>query len=405
MSKKLENVKGKVRKVMNHAKDMGFSLSEKKIENGISNSDNTYNEYRDEVIRFIDRYYEKYKVADITKFNPKLVKELFEEDVKKFREGDLQKSFSIHKTLNALDFFQKMSEKTDVFVNKKTEETGVNIFNAKVYKQELVKENVIRMSGVSSSRKADAETAKKALSMLKTGGYDVGNKDKVIDICEFASRTGSRITAALSVRKEDIDFDKNQLTFVSDKGNKTRVIDFDEDTKRFLIEIVNKSDDKELFQFRKKNGDKLSKKKSRDMINERMRNVLKPLSINKTVEYKDENGNKLETEIQQNFTFHTFRKSFSDSRVRKYIDDIQQKGGREKILEGLYEREGKEKIDKKLKVMLNKINKNKSEKNKRELNDLEICLFATSVDLGHYRLDVMTQFYVNKKDYVGLLPK
>lgn len=399
MSKKLETTIGKINKVFNQAEDLGFTLKKSKIARGSSNSNDSYKNYKKEVVKFTRKYHERFGTADVTKFREDKVRQLIEEDVDDYFSGNLNKAYTIHKVLNALEFFQRASEETDVFVNKKTNEQGIRFINAKAYKKELVNDNVIRRSDISSSKKAKEDEAVKVLSNVKKDGYRTENRLKTIDICTFALMTGSRISAALKIEKDDIDFVNNKLTFKNDKGQKTRTINIDNKTKEFLRSVVSKSSENRLFQYYKKNGDKLSDKKSRDLINDTLRNSTKEFSVEKEVTYKDRTGNKQTTIVKQNFTYHSFRKAYAHNQMMNYIHTIQ-KDSRAAILNDLYERESKEVIDEKIQIMTEKVNQHKENKETyRNLNDLEICIFAVSVDLGHYRADVVSQFYINKKDY------
>ncbi|HFH8171683.1 TPA: hypothetical protein ACGNCY_002301, partial [Streptococcus agalactiae] len=60
------------------------------------------------------------------------------------------------------------------------------------------------------------------------------NSENISNVVHFQQLMGSRISAAMKLKVEDIDFEKGYLTFHKDKNNFTRRVKMNEETKEFL---------------------------------------------------------------------------------------------------------------------------------------------------------------------------
>lgn len=101
-------------------------------------------------------------------------------------------------------------------------------------------------------------------------------RDKVILTLLYS--TGLRISELVKLLKIDIDFDERTIR-VRGKGDKDRIVLFDEDTKELLLDYLNKDNNSSEFIFVNRNGNKLSPRYLQMMI----KNYAKEAGIKKKV--------------------------------------------------------------------------------------------------------------------------
>lgn len=101
-------------------------------------------------------------------------------------------------------------------------------------------------------------------------------RDKVILTLLYS--TGLRISELVKLLKIDIDFDERTIR-VRGKGDKDRIVLFDEDTKELLLDYLNKDNNSSEFIFVNKNGNKLTPRYLQMMI----KNYAKEAGIKKKV--------------------------------------------------------------------------------------------------------------------------
>ncbi|WP_067148951.1 site-specific tyrosine recombinase/integron integrase [Methanobrevibacter olleyae] len=101
-------------------------------------------------------------------------------------------------------------------------------------------------------------------------------RDKVILTLLYS--TGLRISELVKLLKIDIDFDERTIR-VRGKGDKDRIVLFDEDTKELLLDYLNKDNNGSEFIFVNRNGNKLSPRYLQMMI----KNYAKEAGIKKKV--------------------------------------------------------------------------------------------------------------------------
>ena len=120
-------------------------------------------------------------------------------------------------------------------------------------------------------------------------------RDKVILTLLYS--TGLRISELVKLIKRDIDFDERTIR-VRGKGDKDRIVLFDENTKELLLDYLNQCDHDSEFIFVNKNGNKLTPRYVQMMIKK----------------YADDAG------IKKKVTPHVLRHSFATHLLKNGVD-------------------------------------------------------------------------------------
>lgn len=217
-----------------------------------------------------------------------------------------------------------------------------------------------------------AKSVEEAMSQMKTKyGPEMGK------VLEFQRETGARITSALDIRVKDINFDKGTVTFIKDKGNKTRTVQvLHPNYLEKLREMVDgKKAGRQVFEFRYQIGTTKGQLKplesTRKEIEREYNKIAKKFGIN--------------TEKQSANT-HSQRKVYAQTSYTTYATWSYSRLERELIRRVHLDKTGRTK--KRVQALVKEMRKNGKKLSKEQLARL-----LASMDLGHNRLDVM-KFYI-----------
>ncbi|NGY85287.1 site-specific integrase [Bacillus megaterium] len=211
---------------------------------------------------------------------------------------------------------------------------------------------------------------------------------------QIAYATGGRISSILKLTPSDIEFDEktNKIRFLKDKGGLTRSVEVtDKDTMKFLKELTDgKKPNERLFSFKRKDGTFLPVSEMRKSVTNIITTAGREFTRTEKVRVKDKDGKYKYVSVQRKFTPHSFRKSFALQRCHEYLKKIP--SDPKKLQEYVQQlKDSDSKLRSKIETMEKRINS--SRKTVRQLRHDEIAIFLVSVDLGHFRKDIVTSFY------------
>ncbi|WP_044338090.1 site-specific integrase [Rossellomorea aquimaris] len=392
MSRKLE---ASLKKVDNVFQKMYRNKITLKSRDKGSWSETTLDTYRDEVYSILRKVYSEYGVSDVTKIKGYMIESIFYEKINSVHKQRYS-AYSLKKSISALVALNHGIEQTNVFKRK------FSLGDPSKFRDIVKEQNIKRISKTSQTLRATPEECKSVLSELKTIGHQTINREMTLTVAEVMYRTGGRINSVLRLKKKNISIDDNKLTFWKDKGGLSRTIEISDETKEYLKNITEgKKDEERLFVSKKRDGTFKSMRQTAKEIEKLIRNAAKHLDRSELVRVKNNEGNYKEILVNRKFTPHSFRKSFALTRAGEYYERFSTKQSidnyvRAKIAEN-------NKIKEKLDSLRFRINKNRNRK--RDLNREEYAIFFTSIDLGHFRNDVILSYYTSFKEVQEYLKK
>ena len=194
------------------------------------------------------------------------------------------------------------------------------------------------------------------------------NSETMSHIAEFQLYTGSRITAALRIQVQHLNFDKNTVTFVADKGGKTRTVQVDPSYMQELKTLVEgKIPGRQVFEILKPNGTLKNIESSRKNIESAYARHAAKLGL-------------------EGANTHSQRKAFANDRYREY--------------RALPSHEARAELARRAsesKQLANKINKIGRIYGEKRMSDEKVAKMLTSIDLGHERMDVLAWYLSSGK--------
>ncbi|MDQ0197078.1 tyrosine-type recombinase/integrase [Neobacillus ginsengisoli] len=344
-------------------------------------------------------YKEKYGVSDYRKWQPEKIEELIRDRFDNFHKGNTSEAYNVNSLLSALKFYNHAVENISSLQKKHR-----TLVDTNKMRKEKNEKNVIRYSKASKTLRATPDQSVQVLQNIAQDGYKVPTREMAYHVAKIAQLTGGRHTSVLNLKAEDITIDKktNSVYFHKDKGGLSRSVKVDEDTAAYLVALKEEKGTEEgrLFVAKRKDGTFMSVKETRKEISRIVTDAGKHLTTTKMITIKDENGEKKEVEIEQKFSMHSFRKSFALERTHQYIKQFTSKHQVDKYFAQLIEEEkafsGEPRLKEKLDTLYERINKDRE--HPRDITLVEYAIFATSLDLGHFRNDVITQFYTDFKE-------
>lgn len=357
-------------------------------------SENTRNTYADMVKSFIRDMNKEYGIARVDKMFDKS-EQYFQKRIDSFHSGNLSEAYNLKTLRAAVNAFNQGVERTDVFPKAFQIADGLKL-------TEMMKEqNVIRYSKASTVMSVTPEQAQSVLENIKNSGYDVKTREMAYHVGKIAMLTGGRISAILKLKAEDfvIDKKKGEIQFIGDKGGKDNVVKIDRETANYLDALRDGRSGKDwIFDTRRTQGEGKGTFKSITEMRKEVTKVITKagshLTNEREITVRDKNGKPVQRTVKQKFSPHSFRKSFALSRVSHYLDKFDTKRG----LDNYVSRRVKDnpKLKSKLDTVRNRINSHRNED--RDLNLHEYAIFFASVDLGHWRNDIITAFYTTYKE-------
>ncbi|MCQ6281601.1 hypothetical protein [Bacillus sp. EB600] len=155
-----------------------------------------------------------------------------------------------------------------------------------------------------------------------------------------------------------------------------------------------KEDNHRIFSAKRADGTFKSIEETRKEVTKIISASGKHLTRNEKVTVKGANGKKNQVEVTRKFSPHSFRKGFAVDRAGYYFQKFSSKSALDRYISSRLN--NNQKLKDKLDIVRDRINKDR--KTYRDLSRMEYAIFFTSVDLGHFRNDVMTAFYTDFKE-------
>lgn len=380
MSKKLDASLKKIDKVFEECFRKGISPKESKRW-----SERTKTTYSNMVKGLAREAYGRFGVADFSKIKEEQVNELIQERVKSFHEGNLSEAYNIKTLVAAIKGFNHGVANTNKVYKK-----PFTVGNPDKIRKELKEQNVVRRSSASTTLRATPKECESVLENIKSGGYQTESREMAYHVAKLQLETGGRITSVLKLKKGDFSVSGNEVTFYQDKGGLTRSVAVSDETVAYLENLAAE----------KKDGERIFSSKRRDKSFKSVEETRKELSkiigsasahLTKTVEVptKDQDGKRKMVTVTQKFSSHSFRKGFAMGRVKEYHDKFSSRSALNKQVAAWCAESPKNK--EKLDNLRDRMNEGRN--TKRDLNAREYAIFFTSVDLGHFRNDVITAYY------------
>lgn len=310
---------------------------------------------------------------------------------KKFSE-----SYNVHSILTALKAYQKgVMTFEDVYEHW----NFIDIEELRAWTNE---KQLVRRGAASKTMRATPEQALAVIESLKSTGNNVPNRTMTIDMAIMALATGARISSLYSLRREDIDLENGICHFKKAKGGKNYDASIDQDLLAEVKRIVaNKEGKEKIFIWRKRNGQFMAKDKVTDTIQYFLkRATLRMYKLQRT-RYKNLDGIITYETITTNFTFHSFRKAYSFKRLVYYLNRFKKYADVKIWQQEVVERRP-ESIAK-LNTLYKRVNKHRTNNKKkwRNIKLEEYATYAASLDIGHERNDIISQYYVDIQEAVN----
>jgi len=366
----------------------------------------TINSYKALVKSVISEIRKRENIVELNEITDDMFKDLMQERIDLYNDGQLKEASNIKPTLSAFNFFNNAIAKTDVF----SEKEKCRIGDIKEIRAQLKEEKVIRKTRASSNLRATEEQALTVIDNLKNQGHK-GNKNRqeITKLSQFSLFTGARVSDAIDLVAKDIRFSGNRafVLFRDSKGDLSRQVEEDNPERvQFLRELKEgKKPNEPVFARFKRDGTFKSKESFRKEVAKYVEKAGEHLTQTTHVRKKNKDGSVSYVPIQQNFTHHSFRKAFTNERIAYYYRKFTEGGvdpreylkyrmAENKLVE---ERQGINSLpnlEKKMKDLENRINKNRTS-GRRELILPEYCVFFASTDIGHFRNSVVAEYYAD----------
>lgn len=357
-------------------------------------SENTKNTYADMLKAMIRDMNREYGVSRVDKIFAKS-EEYFQGRIDNYHTGNTSESYNLKTLAAAVKAFNQAVERTNVF------QEPFKIADPDALRSSLKEQNVIRSSKTSTVLQAKPEQCRSVLENIKNSGYDTKTREIAYHVGKISMLTGGRISAILKLKASDfiIDKSKNEIQFIGDKGGKDNFVRVDRETANYLDSLrQGKGPNDRIFSSTRTHGEGKGTFKSVEELRKEVTKVIsnagKHLETTKTVTVRDKDGKPKQVDVKQKFTPHSFRKSFALTRVGYYAEKFNSKSAIDKYISRRVKEEPK--LKSKLDTLRNRINQHRKEE--RELRPSEYAIFFASVDLGHFRNDVITAFYTTFKE-------
>lgn len=355
---------------------------------------------------FMRDVYATYGIADITKVETKHVMGIIDRRISGFQQGNTKEASNIKTIIHALHAVQNGAVKTGVF------KKDLNLIDKKAALQHCKDYDVRRKSSFSTTYGANVKECLQVLDNVK--GMKSHLSEAAYHVGKITLLTAGRHAAVLKLTVKDIKIDANKGTieFIGDKGRKdnTAYLVGKETAAYFKSLTENKDPKQNLFTITNQRGAKKGEIKSARQIEREMNKIYSRAGAHLSRErktyiripngtYTDKNGNKKTrwkkqtVTVTQTFSHHSFRKGFASGRLMDYLQSSDTK------IKNEIARRIREDRDGIVKAKLDEVEKRRG----RALNLDEKAVFLTSLDLFHYREDIVTMFYTTHEEVQSYL--
>ena len=366
--------------------------------------DSTIRTYKGLVKSVVSEIRERENIVELNEITDDMFKDLLQERIDLYNDGQLKEASNIKPILSAFNFFNNAMEKTDVF----PKEEKCRIGDIKEIRAQLEEERVIRKTRASSNLRATHDQAATVIDNLKNQGHKGNqNRQEIAKLAQFSLYTGARVSDAIDLVAKDIRFsgDRAFVLFRDSKGELSRQVEEDiPERVKFLRELKEgKKPNQPVFARLKQDGTFKSKESFRKEVAKYVKDAGDHLTQTTHVRKKNADGSVSYIPVQQNFTHHSFRKAYTNERIAYYyhkfttggVDPKEYMKYRMNENKFIQERQGIKNmpdLEKKMRDLQNRINKNRTS-GRRDLLLPEICVFFASTDIGHFRNSVVNEYY------------
>ncbi len=396
MNNQLNSFEEKNRKVESSEKKIS-QIFEKMFHKGIAVKENkrlsatTIKTYEDMTLSIFREINNKFGVEQIFEVKEEHINQIVQERIEKYHNGELKQAWNLKTMCAALKAFNLGVQETNIYKEKFT------LGDPDLIRETLKEKNIVRKSKSTSVLNATPEECKSVLENIRNKGYDTDTREMAYHLGKIALETGGRISATIKLRVSDIsiDKDKRSITFKGDKGGLTRTVQISEETAEYLELLMRgKKDNQLIFSSKRLDGTFKPVEETRKELSKIFKQAGEHLTRNEEIQVKDKDGNKKIVEVKKTFSAHSFRKAFTLDRAAQYFQSFSSKSAIDKYVSERIK--DNPKLKDKLDMVRARINKDRN--TPRDLDRMEYAIFFASVDLGHFRNDVITAFYATKND-------
>ena len=388
----------KIERVFDAMKKLGIAV------NGTDKNDafSTIDQYERYVKSYFDKFSKETGEVDILKMDHNHFMKYVTEEIENWKKGDLASAHRVKAARAALESFRYGTIRTNVFQKE------LKCIDKKKVKETLDYNHMRRMSAATSTISLDRNDGETILKYIKgfkdEHGKVKGSRSQYRELAyhcfKISMLTGGRISDVVDkLTVKDIKWDEKKIEFRNSKGGLTAQVAIDNETLNYLKDLTkDKSSNEPLIRIRKSDGKYMNKKDSIRTINAITEKAGKDSGLNNqnveiTYKCRDEKGKSVEktTTVKQKVSHHTARKIFVTDRFQKYeaMEDKQIN----KILDNRLENP---EIQRKYNKAVQRINESRSSGG-RDMYKYEKAIFLASLDSRHFRNDVITMWYLDKK--------
>lgn len=375
MNKKLESSLRKIDKLFDK---MFYNRIETK--KGKVLSATSLKNYKDQVKSILRAANKEFGIEKIEDLDTEMFEKLIDKRIENYNKNNKSSEASnINSKVSAMRAFYIGFKETNIY-RKTKKESGILKFDESYIKDLRDKihcEGVYRNGQKSPILRATKEQVMTVVENVQSDGYNTVNRKKTADIALLSFATGARVSSCLKMKVEDIDFEDKTISMVKAKGGLTYYVDLrDEDIPLLKSFVEDLKPNQRIFEFFNKDGKKMSVEESRKVIQRYISNSAKEFS-------KD----------GKEFTFHAIRKAFALETMKSYIDKIHTAADVEAEVVRLAKRDPK--ISDKYDRLFKRYNAYRIKQGMpmKELSKKEAVTFFTSIQLGHFRNDIVSNYY------------
>lgn len=386
----------------------------------------TYDTYAGQVQAILREANTHFGIEKIEDLSLDIFKKLIEKRVENFLDGEFSESNNINSKLTAFKAFLIGMDKTNVYrKTKRTSEVSKIGYkdDIEIGTKDDIKEirkfvgesGVLRKGSDSTVLRAKPDQVMAVVDNVRKNGYNTINRATAADIALLSLASGARVSSCLKMRARDIDFDNKCITMKNAKGGLTYYVDINDKDIPLLKSLVeNLQPAQKIFELRRKDGTLLSGEESRKIVHRYIKEAGVDFYEVEKREITQKNGTKIEVDHTKNFAFHSIRKAYALKIMGLYIDKIKSQKDIIKEVERISKRDPK--ILDKYQKLINRSNYYRVEKNKKivrenkerlklklpkspllplktEVSIKSAVTFFTSIQLGHFRNDIVTNYY------------
>jgi len=351
----------------------------------------TKEQYKEKIKEFLKEVNEEFNISNFEKIKDKHFNYIIEQKIDLYHAGKTSEAHNINTLISALNHLNLGIQETRFYPYSKKFKIG----DIPATREKLKEEGVVRRSKYSQVLRANEAQGRKVLENILSQGYKTKTRQIAHDVGFIALKSGGRVTNTLALKKRDfkrLSEEKGEVTFFNDKGGLTRTVEVDDELITFLENLTEDlNDDDYIFDSRKRNGDQKSREEMRKSISAIVKEAGQEFGKVSTFKEKNKEGKEIEKKVNVSFTTHSFRKAFALERASEYYQAL---SSDKKMREILFQKfDDNKKVEEKYYSQLRRINEKRKED--REMTRDELAIFLTSVDLGHFRTDVINMYYCN----------